>query len=100
MNVAVHGVALHEVSYRIGRRVHVVVVGGLLKSPSVGHGGGGGIGDVGVVAEGVETSVQLEQAQSLGFSTIQGWYYSRAVPLAECLQLSANRKPAVVPSDT
>lgn len=41
--------------------------------------------EIGVVAEGVETFEQLEQARSIGFSTIQGWYYSRAVPLAECL---------------
>ena len=53
---------------------------------------------IGVVAEGVETSDQLEQAQSLGFSTIQGWYFSRAVPLAECLQVWANSKPAEVHS--
>ena len=49
---------------------------------------------IGVVAEGVETSDQLRQVQSLGFSTIQGWYYSRALPLADCLQLWANRRPA------
>jgi len=41
---------------------------------------------IGVVAEGVETSDQLRHAQDLGFHTIQGFYYSRAIPLTECLQ--------------
>ncbi len=45
---------------------------------------------ISVVAEGVETSDQLEQARSLGFSTIQGWYYSRAIPLPDCLQAWVN----------
>ena len=39
-----------------------------------------------VVAEGVETPEQLRNAKALGFSTIQGWHYARALPLAECLQ--------------
>ena len=41
--------------------------------------------EVDIVAEGVETQLQLDQVRSLGFSTIQGWYYARAMPLAECL---------------
>ena len=45
---------------------------------------------VGVVAEGVETTEQLEQVRSLGFSTVQGWYYSRALPLTECVQAWVN----------
>lgn len=39
-----------------------------------------------VVAEGVENVEQLGHAQMLGFDTIQGWHYSKAVPLDECLQ--------------
>ncbi len=54
---------------------------------------------ISVVAEGVETSEQLDQAKTLGFSTIQGWYYSRAVPLAECLQSWADHVPATALSD-
>ncbi|MEP2370903.1 MAG: hypothetical protein ABJ314_05920 [Ilumatobacter sp.] len=46
-----------------------------------------------VVAEGIETSEQLDQARSLGFSTIQGWYDSWADPLAECLQSWADHIP-------
>jgi len=46
---------------------------------------------IGVVAEGVETVAQLEQARALGFSTIQGWYYSRPVPLVECLHSWADQ---------
>jgi diguanylate cyclase (GGDEF)-like protein/PAS domain S-box-containing protein len=39
-----------------------------------------------VVAEGVETAEQLHHAQEMGFSTIQGWHFSRALPLGDCLQ--------------
>ncbi|MGI9603890.1 MAG: putative bifunctional diguanylate cyclase/phosphodiesterase [Acidimicrobiales bacterium] len=44
-------------------------------------------GDLGleVVAEGVETAEQLEQAQELGFTSIQGWHYSAALPLQDIL---------------
>lgn len=37
--------------------------------------------DFDVVAEGVETEEHLQDARELGFPTIQGWYYSRALPL-------------------
>lgn len=42
--------------------------------------------DIDVVAEGVETLEQLQLARALGFTTIQGWHYAPAQPLAECLQ--------------
>ncbi|MDJ0769606.1 MAG: EAL domain-containing protein [Ilumatobacter sp.] len=38
-----------------------------------------------VIAEGVETAEQLEQARGLGFSAVQGWYYSQALPLDEII---------------
>lgn len=38
-----------------------------------------------VVAEGVENVELLDQAQMLGFDTLQGWHYSNALPLDECL---------------
>ncbi len=40
---------------------------------------------LGVVAEGVETHEQLVVARGLGFRTIQGWHYDRAMPLDELL---------------
>ncbi|HEC09808.1 MAG TPA: bifunctional diguanylate cyclase/phosphodiesterase, partial [Acidimicrobiales bacterium] len=40
---------------------------------------------LGVVAEGVETGEQLSIARNLGFRTIQGWHYDRAMPLDEIL---------------
>jgi len=40
---------------------------------------------LGVVAEGVETPEQLDVARDLGFRTIQGWHYDRAMPLDEIL---------------
>lgn len=40
---------------------------------------------LGVVAEGVETIEDLEHAETIGFNTIQGWYYSKAIPLGEVL---------------
>lgn len=42
--------------------------------------------DLGIVAEGVETSVQLDHARALGFETIQGWHYAEAMPLDRCLE--------------
>ncbi len=41
--------------------------------------------DLGTVAEGVETQVHEDQAQQLGFTTLQGWRYSHALSLADCL---------------
>jgi diguanylate cyclase (GGDEF)-like protein/PAS domain S-box-containing protein len=40
---------------------------------------------LGVVAEGVETAEDLVHAEEIGFDTMQGWYYSKAVPLGEVL---------------
>ena len=40
-----------------------------------------------VVAEGVETTPQLEAAQDMGFNMIQGWHYSPARSLDEILEL-------------
>jgi EAL domain-containing protein (putative c-di-GMP-specific phosphodiesterase class I) len=40
---------------------------------------------LGVVAEGVETVEDLAQAEAIGFDTMQGWYYSKAVPLDDVL---------------
>lgn len=42
--------------------------------------------DLGVVAEGVETLEQMEQVKAMGFETIQGWHYSRALPIDRCLE--------------
>ncbi len=38
---------------------------------------------ISVVAEGVETPEQLRVARAVGCDTIQGWYYSRALPISE-----------------
>ncbi len=38
---------------------------------------------VSVVAEGVETPEQLSVAKAIGCDAIQGWYYSRALPISE-----------------
>lgn len=38
-----------------------------------------------VVAEGVETAEQLRHCREMGFTTIQGWYYSPALPLPAAL---------------
>lgn len=43
--------------------------------------------DLSLVAEGVETSEQLRQAREMGFRIIQGYYYSRALPLSEAMEL-------------
>lgn len=40
---------------------------------------------LGLVAEGVETQEHLDQVEGLGFSTVQGWHYSPALTLTECL---------------
>ena len=56
--------------------------------------------EIGAVAEGVETSAQLEQARSIGFSTIQGWYYSRATTLDECLAVWERRERGDPPAAT
>lgn len=40
-----------------------------------------------VIAEGVETESQLEAAQSIGFTVIQGWYYAPASPLDEIVAM-------------
>jgi diguanylate cyclase (GGDEF)-like protein/PAS domain S-box-containing protein len=40
---------------------------------------------LGVVAEGVETVEDLTHAEAIGFDTMQGWYYSKAVPLGDVL---------------
>ena len=42
--------------------------------------------DFDVVAEGVENAEHLRHARELGFPTIQGWYYSGALSVAEALQ--------------
>ena len=39
-----------------------------------------------IVAEGVETAEQLEQARRVGFSAIQGWYFSEAIDLERTLE--------------
>lgn len=41
---------------------------------------------LGVVAEGVETMEQAKQVKDMGFETIQGWHYSRALPIDRCLE--------------
>ncbi len=38
---------------------------------------------ISVVAEGVETPEQLRVAKDIGCDAIQGWYYSRALPISE-----------------
>ncbi len=38
-----------------------------------------------VVAEGIETGPQFEQATALGFDLIQGWHYAPALPLEDIL---------------
>ncbi len=52
---------------------------------------------LGLVAEGVETEAQLEQARLLGFQTIQGWHFAPALPLDECLADWARTVAAKVP---
>lgn len=42
--------------------------------------------DFDVVAEGVETAEHLQYARELGFPTIQGWYYARALSLPATLE--------------
>lgn len=39
-----------------------------------------------IVAEGVETTEQLEEMQRLGVEYIQGYYFARPMPADECLQ--------------
>jgi EAL domain-containing protein (putative c-di-GMP-specific phosphodiesterase class I) len=39
--------------------------------------------DTTVVAEGVEDAMQVEQLQALGCHELQGFYYSKALPLDE-----------------
>lgn len=41
--------------------------------------------DLDVVAEGVETPEQCDQARELGFATVQGWHYAPAMSLSDCL---------------
>lgn len=45
-----------------------------------------------VIAEGVETTEQLEAYHELGCRTIQGWYYSRALTPEECELWLANER--------
>lgn len=45
-----------------------------------------------VIAEGVETTEQLEAYHDLGCGTIQGWYYSRALTPEECELWLANER--------
>ena len=40
---------------------------------------------LGTVAEGVETQEHDDQVHQLGFDTLQGWHYSEALSLADCL---------------
>ena len=42
--------------------------------------------NISVVAEGVETERQLEITREIGCDSIQGWYFSKAVPSEEFLQ--------------
>ncbi len=42
--------------------------------------------NLGIVAEGVETMEQVRQVRKMGFETIQGWHYSRALPMDRCLE--------------
>ena len=48
------------------------------------------------VAEGVESKAQLEHVRDLGFDVVQGWIYSKALSLQECidLQRETNQKAA------
>lgn len=52
---------------------------------------------LGVVAEGVETLEQLRQVKEMGFETIQGWHYSRALPIDRCLEHWRESSAAVEP---
>ena len=56
MHITVNGVALHELRRGLRGREHILVGGEVLERPSVDHSGGGGgwIGNVGVVSEGNE----------------------------------------------
>jgi lactose/cellobiose-specific phosphotransferase system IIC component len=44
--------------------------------------------DLGVVVEGVETDFQLAQVPQNSETLVQGWYYSRALPLNEFIEYS------------
>ena len=50
VHITVHGAAPHKVRHRLRRREHVAVGREAFESPSLGHGGGGGARDVGIVA--------------------------------------------------
>lgn len=56
---------------------------------------------LGVVAEGVETVEQARQVKAMGFETIQGWHYSKALPIDRCLEhwrkFAASSKPSIEP---
>ena len=41
-----------------------------------------------LVAEGVETAEHLANAEQVGFDTMQGWYYAKAMPLDDVLESS------------
>ena len=47
-----------------------------------------------IVAEGVETQMQVDYLRSLGCTFAQGWYYAKPMPLADYLQwLQARNQP-------
>ncbi len=48
---------------------------------------------MGVVAEGVETEVQLEALQELDCELLQGWYFSRSLPAEDALLLFHDPTP-------
>ena len=47
---------------------------------------------IGTVAEGVETRAQLEQLFAEGCTQMQGFYYSKALPVAEIDMFLSNRR--------
>lgn len=48
--------------------------------------------DMTVIAEGVETAEQLDMLKNLGCHFIQGYYYSPAIPLEQCIELLKGAK--------
>jgi diguanylate cyclase (GGDEF)-like protein/PAS domain S-box-containing protein len=47
-------------------------------------------------AEGVETEQQLEMLRTLGCTEMQGWLFSRALPVADIIQLLRSRRETAV----
>lgn len=53
-----------------------------------------------MLAEGVETLAQLHIVRECGVDAIQGWYYAKAMPLAEALEFAAKPEHATACEET